>query len=120
MEDDCYKPQVQEKVDSSYHFLHQPTSNNDHTNEKMGEIFSLSLSSNLKSFECKSDVKIQFVDEFAKNIEKYIEVLEDQIQPYRFHAQDHSFQKLLMPENKERLLIPFSYEFEKEYIIFEN
>ncbi|WP_208081324.1 hypothetical protein, partial [Bacteroides uniformis] len=69
------------------YFLHQSTSNNDHTNEEVGEIFSLSLSSSLKSFECKSEVKIQFVDEFSKNIEKGIEVLEYQIQTYRLHDQ---------------------------------
>ena len=51
LEDDCYKPQVQENFDSSYNFLHQPTSNDDHTNEEVVEVFSLSLSSNLKSFE---------------------------------------------------------------------
>ena len=86
----------------------------------MGENFSLSLFSNLKSFECKSKFKIQFVDEVAKKIEKYIEVLEDQIQPYRLHDQDQSFQKLLMPENKERVLLLFSFEIEEEYIVFEN
>ena len=53
----------------------------------MGEIFSLSLSSNLKSSECKKKFKIQFVDEVAKNIEKEIEVLKDKIQPYRPHDQ---------------------------------
>ena len=51
LENSCYNPQVQEKVESSCHFLHQHTSNNDHTNEEVGENFSLSLSSNLKSFE---------------------------------------------------------------------
>ena len=67
--------------------MHQPTSNNDHINEEVDENFSLSLSSNLKSFECKSEDKIQFVDEVAKNIEKEIEVLEDQIQSYILHDQ---------------------------------
>ena len=81
--------------------MHQPTSNNDHTNEELGEIFSLSLSSDLKSFECKSKDKIQFVDEVAKNIEKNIEALEDQIQSYSIHDQDQSFQMVLMPDHKE-------------------
>ena len=62
--------------------------NDDHTNEEVDENFSLSLSSYLKSFECKSKDKIQFLDEFAKNIEKEIEVLEDQIQSYSIHCQD--------------------------------
>ena len=69
----------------------QPTSNNDHTNEEVDENFSLSLSSNLKSFECKSEDKFKFVDEVAKNIEKDIEVLEDKIQSYSLHDQDLSF-----------------------------
>ena len=120
MEDNYYNSHVKEKVDSSCYFLHHSTSNNDHTNEEVGENFSLSLSSNLKSFECNSEVKIKFVDEVAKNIEKDIEVLEDQIQPYRLHDQDQYFQKLSMPENKERVLLHFSFEFEEEYIVFEN
>ena len=60
------------------------------------------------------------MDEVAKNIEKYIEVLKYQIQPYRLHDQDQPFQKLLMPENKERVLLPFSFEIEEECTIFEN
>ena len=72
MEDNCYNPQVKEEVYSLCHSLHQPTSNNYHTNEEVNENFSLSLSSNLKSFECKSEDKIQFVYEVAKNIEKDI------------------------------------------------
>ena len=86
----------------------------------MGEIFSLSLSSNLKPFEHKSEVKIQFVDEVAKNHGKDIEVLEDKIQSHNIQGQYHSFQMIFMPENKERVLPPFSFEFEEEYIIFEN
>ena len=48
--------------------------NDDRTNEEVDENFSLALFSYLKSFECKSDDKIQFLDEFSKNIEKDIEV----------------------------------------------
>ena len=70
----------------------------------------------MKSFECKSEDKIQFVDEVAKNIE----VLEDQIQSYSLHDQDQSFQKLSMLEHKEKVLLPFSFKIEEEYIIFEN
>ena len=53
------------------------------------------------------------MDEVAKNIEKDIEVLEDKIQPYMLHDQDHYFQNSLMPENKERVLLLFSFEFEE-------
>ena len=51
--------------------------NDDHTNEEVDEKLSLAWSSYLNSFECKSEDKIQFFDEFYKNIEKDIEVLED-------------------------------------------
>ena len=89
--------------------MHQPTSNNDHTNEEVDENLSLSLSYNLNSFEFKLEDTIQFVDEVAKNIEKYIEVLEDQIQCYSLHDQDQYFQKFLMPEHKEKVMLPFSF-----------
>ena len=42
----------------------------------------------LKSFECKSEDKIQFVDEVTNDIEKDIEVLEDKFQSYRLQDQD--------------------------------
>ena len=60
------------------------------------------------------------MDEVAKNIEKDIEVLQGQIQSYSLHDHDHSFQKLSMPEHKERVLLPFSFQIEEEYTIFEN
>ena len=88
--------------------------------KKMGENFSLSLSSNLKSFECKSVDKIQFVDEVAENIEKDIKVLEDKFQSYRLQYQYQSFQKLSMLEHKDKVLLPFSFENEQEYTVFEN
>ena len=94
--------------------------NDNHTNEDVDENFSLSLSSYLKSFECKSEDKIQFLDEVAKNIEKYIEVLEDQIQSYSLHDQDQSFQKNLMLDHKEKVLLPFSFGIEEENLVFEN
>ena len=94
--------------------------NYDHINEEVDANFSLSLSSYLKSFECKSKDKIQFLDEVAKNIEKDIEFLEDQIQSYSLHDQDQSFQMILMPEHKEGVLLPFFLEIEEECTIFEN
>ena len=63
---------------------------------------------------------IQFLDEIAKKIEKDIEVLQGQIQSYSLHDHDHTFQKLSMEEYKERLLLPFSFEIEEEYIVFYN
>ena len=47
--------------------------NDDHTVEEMDENFSSTLSSYLNSFECKSEDKIQFLDEVAKSVEKEIE-----------------------------------------------
>ena len=65
--------------------------NYDLINEEVDENVFVSLSSYLKSFECKSEDKIKFMDEFAKNIEKDIEVLQGQIQSYSLHDHDHSF-----------------------------
>ena len=67
----------------------------------MGKSFSLPLSSNLKSFECKSKDKFQFVDEVAENIKKDIQVSKDKIQSHSIHDQDQYFQMILMPEHKE-------------------
>lgn len=92
----------------------------DHINEEIDENFSLSLSSYLKTFECKTEDKMKFLDEVAKNIEKDIEGLQGQIQSYSLHDHDHTFQKLSMAKYKERVLLPFSFEIEEEYIIFEN
>ena len=49
--------------------------NDDHINEEIGQNFSLSLSSYLKSFDCKSEDKMKFLDEVAKDIEKDIEAV---------------------------------------------
>ena len=54
--------------------------NDDHINEEIDEKFLLSLSSYLKSFGCKTKDRMKFLDEVAKNIEKYIEGLQGQIQ----------------------------------------
>ena len=68
----------------------------------------------MKSFECKSEVKIQFVDEVSKNHEKDIEVLEVKIQSHNIHDQDQSLQMIFMSEKKkERMLPPFSFEFQE-------
>ena len=88
--------------------------NDDHINEEIGENFSLSLSSYLKSFDCKAEDKMKFLDEVAKDIKKDIEVLKGQIQSYSLHNYDHSFQKLSMAEHKERVLLPFSFMIEEE------
>ena len=92
--------------------------NDDHTNEDVDEKISLSFSSYLKSFECNSEDKIQFLDEFSKNIEKDIEVLEDQIQSYSFHCQDQSFESFFMPKYKGKVVLPFSFEFQEECLVF--
>ena len=60
------------------------------------------------------------MDEFSKNIEKDIEVLEDQIQSYSLHGQYESFQKFFMPKYKENVVLPFSFEIEEECLILEN
>lgn len=83
----------------------------DHINEEVDDNSSLSLSYYLKSFECKSKDKIQFFDEYANKIEKDIEVLQVQIQSYSLQDHDHSFQNISMPEHKERMLLPISFEF---------
>ena len=75
------------------------------TNEEVDENFSSALSSYIKSFECKLEDKIQILDEFVKNIEKDIEVLENQIQSYSLHGQDQSFEKFFMPKYKEKVVL---------------
>ena len=43
--------------------------NDDHNNEEVDEILSSAFSSYINSFECsKSEDKIEFLDEFSKNI----------------------------------------------------
>ena len=59
------------------------------------------------------------MDEVTKNIEEDIEVLEDKFH-YRLQDQYHYFQKLSMLEHKEKVLLPFSFEIEEEYTVFEN
>jgi len=92
----------------------------DHINEEIDENFSLSLSSYLKTFECKIEDKMKCLDEVAKNIEKDIEDLKGQIQSCSLHDHDHSFQKLSMAEHKERVLLPFSFVIEEEYTVIED
>lgn len=94
--------------------------NDDHINEEIDGNFSLSLSSYLKYFECKTEDKMKFLDEVAKNIEKDIEGLQAHIQSYSIHDHDHSFQKLSMTEHKERVFLSFSFDIEEECTIFEN
>ena len=60
------------------------------------------------------------MDEVAKNIEKDIEVLEDQIQSYIFHGQYHSFEKCFMPKYKEKVVLPFYFDSEEECLVLEN
>ena len=94
--------------------------NDDHINEEIDDNFSLSLSSYLKTFECKIEDKMKFLDEVAKIIEKDIECLKGQIQSYSLHDHDHSFQKLSMEEHRERVLLPFSFVIEEEYTVIED
>ena len=94
--------------------------NNDHSNGETNENFSLSLSSYLKSFECKAEDKMKFFDKVAEDIEKDNEDLEGQIQAYSFHNHDHYFQKLSMAEHKERVLLPFSFTIEELYTVVED
>ena len=58
------------------------------------------------------------MDEVAESTEKDIQVSKDKIQSHSIHNQNQSFQMIFMPENKERVLPPFSFEFEEEYIVF--
>ena len=58
--------------------------NDMYTDEEIDENFSACLSSYLKSCKRSSDDKIQFLDEFAKDIEKELEVLKDQEIPLTF------------------------------------
>ena len=94
--------------------------NNDHSREETNESFSLSLSSYLKSFNCKSEDKMKFFDEFAKDIEKEIEGLEGQIQAYNFHDHDYYSQKFFMTERKETMLVPLSFTFEELNTVVED
>ena len=94
--------------------------NDHHTNDEIDEIFSLFLSSYLKTFDCKTEDKMKFLDEFAKDIEKDIEGLQGQIQSYSLHGYDHSFQRVSMSEHKERVLLPFSFVIEEEYTVIKN
>ena len=94
--------------------------NDDHINEEIGENFSLSLSSYLKSFDCKAEDKMRFLDEVAEDIEKEIEGLEGQIQAYSFHNHDHYFQKFSMAEHKETMLVPFSFTIEELNTVVED
>ena len=66
--------------------------NNDHSREETNESFSLSLSSYIKSLDCKAEDRMRFLDEFAEDLEKEIEGLEGQIQAYSFPDHDHYFQ----------------------------
>jgi hypothetical protein len=56
------------------------------------ENFSSVLSSYLKSCKCSSKDKIQFLDEFVKDIEKEIEVLKDQEIPLTVQFQGLFFE----------------------------
>ena len=94
--------------------------NNDHSKEETNESFSLSLSSYLKSFDCKAEDRMRFLVEFAEDPEKEIEGLEGQIQAYNFHDHDHYFQQLSMAEHKERVLFPFSFTLEEMHTIVEG
>ena len=94
--------------------------NNDHSNGETNENFSLSLYSYLKSFECKAEDKMKFLDEVAEDIEKEIEGVEGQIQAYSFHNHDHYFQKFSMAERKETMLVPFFFTIEEMYTVVED
>jgi len=94
--------------------------NNDHRKEETNEYFSLSLSSYLKSFDCKAEDRMRFLDAFAEDIEKEIEGLEGQVQAYSFHNHDHYFQHLSMEEHKERILFPFSFTLEEMHTAIED
>ena len=65
--------------------------NDTYTDEELDENFSSFLSSYLKSYKCNSEDKIHFLDEFAKDIEKELEVLKDQEIPLTVQFQALSF-----------------------------
>ena len=94
--------------------------NDDHNKEETNESFSLSLSSYLKSFDCKSEDKMKFFDEIAKDIEKEIEGLEGQIQAYNFHDHDYYSQKFPVTERKETMLVPLSFMIEELNTVVED
>lgn len=94
--------------------------NDHHTNDEIDQNFSLFLSSYLKTFDCKTEDKMKFLDEVADDIEKEIEGLKGQIQSYSLHNHDHYFQKLSMAEHKERVLLPFSFTIEEEFTVVED
>jgi hypothetical protein len=73
------------------------------------ENFSAFLSSYLKSCKCSSEAKIQFLDEFAKDIERELKALEDQEIP-----QIPSFQSLpcevLFQQKQNDTWLPFPFD----------
>ena len=94
--------------------------NNDYSKEGTNEYFSLSLSSYIKSLDCKAEDTMRFLDEFAEDLEKEIEGLEGQIQAYSFHDHDHYSQKFSMAERKETMLVPFSFTIEELNTVVED
>lgn len=94
--------------------------NDDHSKEETNESFSLSLSSYMKSFDCKAEDRMRFLDEFAEDLEKEIEGLEGQIQAYIFHDHDRYSQKFSMAERKETMLVPLSFTIEELNTVVEN
>jgi len=63
-----------------------------YTDDEVKEIFSSLLYSYLKSCKCSSTTKINFLEEFAKKLEKGLEALEVQIRSQDFHYQSFYFE----------------------------
>ena len=81
-----------------------------YTDEEIDENFSAYLTSYLKSCQCNSEAKIEFLESFADKLRKDIDVLEAQIQSYDFHDKDQFFQDLFQPKQKGESLV-FYYDF---------
>ena len=75
---------------------------------EIDEAFLKFLSTYLKSWKCSSKAKIKFLDEFIDKLEKYIEVLEAQIQSHSIHYQNPPFGKLFLPK-QEDTMIPYDF-----------
>lgn len=88
--------------------------NDMYIHDEVGEIISSFLSSYLKSYKCSSKDKVQFLEEWANEIEIRIKALEDQNLPQIFPFWDLSFE-VSFQRNQKVILLPLGFENVKYY-----
>jgi hypothetical protein len=92
--------------------------NDMYIDDEVDENFSSFLSSYLNSCKCSSEDKIHFLDEFAKDIEKDLEALENQeIQILQFRVL--SFEVSFQQKKKDTLFL-FPFDIEDECFDFDH